>query len=813
MTLPTHARVIIVGGGIAGCSTAYHLTQLGITDVLLLEQGKLTSGTTWHAAGLVGQMRPNRTMTRMSQYGISLYAGLEAETGLATGWKQCGSVNVARTPERMQVLHKQAALARSFGVEVQVITPAEAGRLYPVMRTDDLQGALWIPGDGKANPADLTMSLAKGARNRGARLLEDIEVVAVHTERAGGAGSRVRGVRVKRQGGEEQDIACEVVVNCAGQWSRQFGRLAGVNVPLYSAEHFYVVTGRIEGVHPMLPVMRDPDGYIYYKEEVGGLVMGGFEPVAKPWKVDPIPSSFQFQLLDEDWDQFEVLMTNAIHRTPCLETAEIKMLLNGPESFTPDGNFILGEAPGLRQYYVCCGFNSAGIANSGGAGKLIAEWIAGGEAPMDLWDVDIRRFGPFMANRRLLAERTGETLGLHYAMRWPRQELATARPLRSSPLYDVLAARGAEFGSKNGWERANYFRPKDAATPPHGLGMPGWLPWVQAEMRATREAVALYDQTSFGKLLLQGPDALALLQRVCANEVDVAIGRMVYTAVLNARGGFESDCTVMRMGVDEFLLVTGSAQPLRDADWIRRQVRADEFVVLNDVSAAWCVLSLMGPNAKPLLARLSPDDLAIPFSHTREIDLGLARVRAARMSYVGGPGYELYVPVELARHVYHAVQAAGADLGLVDAGYYALDALRIEAGRRAWGAELGPDESPHEAGLWLGVRRDKPGFIGREALLAREAAPRGKKLLSFVLDDPAAWVWGGEAIVIEGETVGELSSAGWSLKAGRCIALGYVRGAAAQAVHAGTPVLIDLWGQLKRATAWDDAVGQIRGTT
>jgi 4-methylaminobutanoate oxidase (formaldehyde-forming) len=401
MNLPSHTEIIIVGGGIAGCSTAYHLAKLGKRDVLLLEQGKLTCGTTWHAAGLVGQMRPNRNMTRMSKYGIELYSTLESETGLATGWKQCGSVNVARTPERMKVLRKQVALAKSFGVEVEEISPKQAGELYPVMRTDDLQGAIWIPGDGKANPADLAMSLAKGARNGGVRIVEGIEVTGVIVERG-----RAVGVRTAHG-----DVRCEVVVNCGGQWARQFGRLAGVNVPLYSAEHFYIVTGKIAGVHPMLPVMRDPDGFIYYKEEVGGLVMGGFEPRAKPWKVDPIPSTFQFELLGEDWDQFEILMTHAIHRTPCLETAEIKMLLNGPESFTPDGNFILGEAPELRNYFVCAGFNSAGIANSGGAGRLIAEWIVGGEASSDLWDVDIRRFGSFTGNRKALFDRTAKRLG------------------------------------------------------------------------------------------------------------------------------------------------------------------------------------------------------------------------------------------------------------------------------------------------------------------------------------------------------------------------------------------------------------------
>jgi glycine cleavage system aminomethyltransferase T/glycine/D-amino acid oxidase-like deaminating enzyme len=796
MALPSSAQIVIVGGGIAGCSTAYHLAKNGRTDVLLLEQGRLTSGTTWHAAGLVGQMRPNRTMTQMSKYGIELYATLEAETGLATGWKQCGSVNVASTPERMQVLRKQLAMARSFGVECHEISPAQAGERFPVMRTDDLQGALWLPGDGKANPADLCMSLAKGARNRGVKIVEGVEVTGVRTDRG-----RVTGV-VTAQG----EVACETLVNCGGQWARQFGALAGVNVPLFSAEHFYVVTGLIPGVHPMLPVMRDPDGFIYYKEEVGGLVMGGFEPQAKPWKVDPIPASFQFELLDEDWDQFEPLMKNAMHRTPCLETAEIKMLLNGPESFTPDGNFIVGEAPELRNYFVCAGFNSAGIANSGGAGRLIAEWIIGGEPSTDVWDVDIRRFASFTGNRKALAERTGETLGLHYAMRWPRQELVTARPLRTSPLYDLLAAKGAEFGSKNGWERANYFRPAGAATPAHTLGTPGWLSWMIEEQKATRETVALYDQSSFAKLLLQGRGALALLQRLCANEMDVPLGKMVYTPMLNERGGIESDLTVMRQAADRFLVVTGSAQATRDADWIGRHIQSGEHAVLTDVSALYCVLSVMGPKARELLARASPDDLsadALKFSWTKEIDVGFARVRAARMSYVGGPGFELYVPVEMTRHVYLALVEAGRELGLRDAGYYALDALRIEQGRRAWGAELGPDESPWEAGLGFSVKPDKPAaFIGQQALRKAQGNRLRKKLVTLVLD-PAAWAWGGETIVLAGEPVGEIASAGYSPLAGACVGLGYVRGPGANQPHDGTRAQIELWGDQVEVRLYD----------
>ncbi len=829
MPFPRQARIVIVGGGIVGCSTAYHLARLGQTDVLLLEQGSLTCGTTWHAAGLVGQMRPNRNMTRMSKYGIELYASLEAETGLATGWKQCGSVNVAGTPERMKVLRRQLALARSFGVECEEISPARAGELFPVMRTDDLAGAIWIPGDGKANPADLCMSLAKGARQRGVKVVEGAEVIGVATQ-ATGSRRTATGVRVRHEG-EEQEIACEIVVNCAGQWARQFGTLAGVSVPLWSAEHFYIVTDRIEGVHPMLPVMRDPDGYIYYKEEVGGLVMGGFEPQAKPWTVDPIPSTFRFELLGEDWDQFEPLMTAAMHRTPCLETAKVKMLLNGPESFTPDGNFILGEAPELGRYYVAAGFNSAGIANSGGAGRLLAEWIVEGSPQSDLSDVDIRRFGPFMANRRLLSERTGETLGLHYAMRWPRQELETARPLRTSPLYDLLAAEGAVFGSKNGWERANYFvrgnraDATGAATAtriehPHTLDKPHWLADVIAEQTATRQAVALYDQTSFGKLLLQGRDALAVLDRLCANVIDVAPGRMVYTALLNERGGFESDLTITRLGAESFLLVTGSAQPARDADWIARHTRANESALLTDVSALTAVLSVMGPSAKELLCRVGAPDTAarlsperLKFSTTTEIDVGFARVRAARMSYVGGPGFELYVPTEMARHVYLALHRAGADLGLRDAGYYALDALRIEAGRRAWGAELGPDETPFEAGTLFAVKLDKAAaFIGREALLARREQRPSKRLVSLVLESAEAWAWGGEALLLDGEAAGEITSAGWGLKLGACVALGYLRGAAAAQRHEGTRVEVDVWGERVAAFAWDESARLARPT-
>jgi glycine cleavage system aminomethyltransferase T/glycine/D-amino acid oxidase-like deaminating enzyme len=792
--LPRHARVVIAGGGIAGCSVAYHLAKLGWTDVVLLEQGRLTCGTTWHAAGLVGQMRPNRTMTLMSRYGIDLYRKLEEETGLATGWRACGSVNVARTPERVVQLRRIVASARSFGVEAEFISPQEAGRLWPLMRTDDLAGAIWLPQDGKVNPTDLTQSLAKGARDAGVRIFEGVRVRGFRA-----ANGAVNGVET-----DAGTIGCEVVVNCGGQWARALGALAGVNVPLHSAEHFYIVTKKIDGVVPDLPVMRDPDGYIYFKEEVGGVVMGGFEPVAKPWGMDGIPEKFEFQLLPEDWDQFEILMTNALHRMPILAKAEVRQLLNGPESFTPDGNFILGEAPELRGFFVCAGFNSAGIANSGGAGRLTAEWIVNGGATADLGDVDIRRFAPFSGNRRFLRDRTVESLGLHYAMRWPRHELVSARPLRRSPLYDRLAAKGARFGSKMGWERANYFAPQEAHIA-YGFGTPGWLRWCREEQRAARQAAAIFDQTSFAKLLVRGRDARQLLQWLCANDIDVPPGRIVYTAMLNAKGGIESDCTVIRQAEDSFLIVTGSAQGVRDADWLRRHT-GDAFVVIDDVTSAWAVLSVMGPQAASILSAASSDafdDRSFPTGLTREVDVGLARVSAARVSYIGGPGFELYVPMEMAAHVYDTLVEAGTPLGLRDAGYYTIDALRIEAGRRAFGAELGAGETPLQAGLMHAVQLDKPGgFLGRDALLAERDPGPTKRLATFVLDESEPFIWGGEPILRDGVPVGDVTSAGFSDRLGRSVLLGYVRGdrpVSRDFVLSGT-YTIDVAGQRARVS-------------
>jgi sarcosine dehydrogenase len=764
------ARAVVIGGGIIGCSVAYHLTALGWRDVILLEQGRLSGGTTWHAAGLVGQLRSSANLTRLIRYSAELYGRLEAETGQATGWKRCGSVSVARTADRMIQLKRNASLARAYGVDAEVIDRDEALRLYPPMRVDDLVGAVWIPGDGKVNPADVTQALARAARAGGAELREGVVATGVRIERG-----RVAGVETA-----EGFIAAEVVVNCAGMWARELGRASGVPVPLHACEHMYIVTNPIAGVSPDLPVMRDPDGHVYFKEEVGGLLMGGFDPWAKPWGMHGIPAGFSFATLPEDWEKFEPLMTHAVERVPALESAPIRLLMNGPESFTPDNYFILGEAPEVRRYYVAAGFCSGGIAAAGGAGRALAEWIVEDRQPMDLWPADIRRFAPFHADPRFLRERASEIVGVHYFVAFPNRELTTGRGLRRSPLHELLRARGASFGAKMGWERANWFAPPGvAAETEYSFGRQNWFPHAAAEHRAAREAVAVFDQTSFGKLLLEGPDAGAALQRLCANDVDVPVGRLVYTGLLNERGGYESDLTVTRLAEDGYLLVTGSAQTTRDASWVRRHLPDGARAALRDVTGAWSVIGLMGPRSRELFARLTDADMSnagFPFATAREIGIARAPVRAARITYVGELGWELYVPVEFAAGVYAAIHEAGADLGLADAGYYAIDSLRMEKAYRAWGRELTVEDTPFQAGLGFAVRLDKPGgFIGRDALLRERDAPLTRRLVTLVLDDPGALPLGDEPIVCDGRIAGAVTSAAYGHTLGRAVAMGYLR--------------------------------------
>ena len=766
-SIPSHARAVIVGGGIVGCSVAYHLTKLGWRDIVLLERRDLSCGTTWHAAGLVGQLRSSHNLTRLASYGAVLYEQLEAETGQATGFRRSGSISVARTNERMIELKRGASMAKCFGVDVEVISPAEAGRLWPLMRTDDLTGAVWIPRDGRTNPIDTTLALAKGARNGGATIVENVTVTGIHRQNGAATGvSTDRG-----------DIACDVVVNCAGMWGREVGRLAGVNVPLHASEHFYIVTEPMPGVTRELPVLRDTDGYIYVREEVGGLLMGGFEPVAKPWGMEGFPKDFAFSLLPEDWEHFRVLMEQAIVRIPALETAPVRRHVNGPESFTPDNRYMLGEAPELRNFFVAAGFNSVGIASAAGAGKALAEWIVGGEPSMDLWDVDVRRFMPFQGNAAYLRERTTEVVGLLYAMHWPFRQPATARGVRRSAVHDRLAARGAVFGVVAGWERANWFA-TDGVEPRYvyTYGRQNWFPCAGAEHRAVREAVGLFDQSSLAKFRVQGPDATAVLQRLCANDVDVAPGRIVYTQMLNARGGIECDLTVSRLGEDAYLIVTIAAAATHDADWIRRGIGAAR-VALTDVTSAFTVLGVMGPRSRELLARVTGADLspaAFPFGTAREIEIGYAMVRATRITYVGELGWELDVPAEFAANVYETTVAAGEAFGLRHAGYHAMDSLRMEKGYRSWGHDVGGEDTPLEAGLGFAVAFKKDGFVGREVLLRQRDKPLARRLVMFTLADSAPLLLGDEPIYRDGVLVGRITSGAYGHTLGRSVGMGYV---------------------------------------
>ncbi len=768
--LPTRAEIVVIGGGVIGASVAYHLTKLGKTDVLLLEQGHLSGGSTWHAAGLVGPLRASESGTRLVQYSAELYAALEAETGLSTGYRNVGGVIVARTADRMVQLRRTAANAAAYDMECELVSPERARELWPVMQVDDLLGALWLPGDGKVNPTDLTQSLAKGARQSGARVAEQVRVTGFVRD-----GRRVIGVET-----DQGSVECDVVVNCAGQWAKALGDLVGVTVPLHSCEHFYVVTEAVEGTHPDLPIMRDPDGWTYFKEEVGGLVVGGFEPEAKPWRSpDDLPHPFEFQLLEEDWEHFSVLMDEAVRRIPVLAETGIRKFYNGPESFTPDNQFLLGRAPEVDNCFVGAGFNSVGIASAGGAGRALAEWVVAGEPTSDLTGVDVRRFAPFSAEPAHLRERVVETLGLHYALPWPNREPVTARDLRRSPLHERVAAAGAVFGTKMGWERPNVFAPAAGRSLDYSWGKPDWLPWSAEEQRAAREAVAIFDQTSFSKYVVAGPSALEALQWVCAADIDVPVGECVYTPWLNERGTYEADLTVTRDSPDTFWLVSSSATTVRDLDWLCRKGGIEG----GDVTDAFAVLGVMGPTSRELLTRLSADDWSesgFAFATSRGVSVADVRLRATRMTYVGELGWELTIPVASASSVYDALSEAGADLGVSDAGYYAIDSLRLEKGFRAFPRELSPDYTPVEAGLTFAtaLKGDKP-FLGREALEAfrdrmAEGGPR-RRLVSFVVDSPEPMLWGGELLLRDGVPAGQVTSAAWGETVGSCVGLAYLR--------------------------------------
>ena len=767
--VPSHAQVVIIGGGVAGCSVAYHLTRLGWQDVVLLERKSLTSGTTWHAAGLIGQLRATHNLTRLAQYTAELYAALEKETGQATGFRQNGSLSIASEPERFEELRRGASMASCFGLEAEVISPAEAGELHPLIEIDDLVGAVFLPNDGQTNPIDTTQALARGARDHGAKIFEQTRVTGIETE-----GRRVTAV-VTTSG----RVACEFVVNCAGMWAKEVGQMCGVNIPLHAAEHFYVVTEPIEGLPHNLPVLREPSACNYFKEDAGKLLVGMFEPVAKPWGMLGIPKDLEFETLPQDIEHIEPQLDLAMKRIPLLARTGIQTFFNGPESFTPDNRYMLGPAPELDNFFVAAGFNSIGIVSGGGVGKVMADWIVGGHPPMDLWDVDIKRVMPFQANRRYLRERTTETVGLLYAMHWPFFSPESARPVRVSPLHERLAAQGACFGELCGWERANWFAPEGVQPRyRYSYGRQNWFEYSAAEHRAVRETVGLFDLSSFGKFLLQGDDAEAVLNRVSTNDVAVAPGQVVYTQWLNERGGIEADLTVTRLEKDQYLIVTAAASQGRDFYWLRDRIPPDCSAVLTDVTSGWSVLSVMGPESRALLQPLSADDLsndAFPFGTSREIDLGYARVRATRISYVGELGWELYVPTEFAPGVFDVILEDGAAHGLHLAGYHALNSLRIEKGYRHWGHDITNEDTPLESGLGFTVKWDKAGgFIGREALDEHRNAPLKRRLVQFRLEDPEPMLYHEEPIWREGVRVGRTTSGMYGHTLGGSVGLGYV---------------------------------------
>ena len=766
MTLPAQAQIVVIGGGIIGCSTAYHLARDHKADVILLEQGKLTSGSTWHAAGLVGQLRSSASITKVLKYSVDLYKRLDAETGLATGWKMTGCLRLATTPDRWTEYKRLATTARSFGMEMDLVSPEEVKRMWPLMDTSDLIGASWLPTDGQASPSDITQSLAKGARMHGAKIVEGVRVT----------GFAMDGGRITAVNTTQGTIVCDTVVNCAGQWARQVGAMAGINVPLQPVKHQYIITDRIPGLSPDAATLRDPDRRTYFKEEVGGLVMGGYEPNPQPWVTGDVPDDWEFRLFGDDYDHFEQHLEQAVARIPALADTGVKQMINGSESFTPDGNFILGRAPECANMYVGAGFNAFGIASGGGAGWVLAEWAMRGEAPLDLWAVDILRFSNLHRDRQWVLDRTLEAYGKHYTVGFPHEEYTSARPRITSPLYARLQAAGAVFGSKLGWERPNWFAPEGTpARDVYSMGRQNWFDAVGAEHLHVRQAVGIFDQSSFAKYEVTGPDAATALDHVCAGNILKPVGRVTYTQCLNSRGGIEADLTVARLAEDRFYVVTGTGFRSHDADWIARHLPLG--VTLTDVTEDWGTLSLMGPLSRAVLEQVTQADVTnagFPFGHIRTLDIAGIGVRAIRLTYVGELGWELHVPLGDLGTVYDALMLAGRAQGIRPVGYRALESLRLEKGYRAWSSDITPNDTPFEAGLGWAVKMgtNRP-FIGREALLP--AGPLTRRFAGFKLDNPDAVLVGRETILRDGQAVGYLTAGGYGYTLGASVGYGYVR--------------------------------------
>jgi len=779
-----HARAVIIGGGVGGTSVAYHLAELGWTDIVLVDRAELTSGSTFHSAGLVGQLRGSVTLTKMMMYGAELYGRLAAETGVDPSWHGVGSLRLASSRARFEELQRQAGWGQTSGLPIELISASEARDRFPLMSTDGVLGAVWLPTDGWLDPSGLAQALAAGARRRGVTIRTHTRVVGIGVERG-----RVTGVEVELRDGTRERIATDVVVNAGGMFAPEIGRLAGVTIPIVPMAHQYLFTEALDGVQPGLPQLRDPDNLVYFREEVGGLCMGGYERNPAPWSLDGIPEDFNGKLLAPDWPRFEEIMAGAIRRVPSIADAGVSRMINGPEGFTPDNEFILGESD-VRGFFVAAGFCAHGIAGAGGIGRQVASWIVDGEPELDLWHMDIRRFGgQHWRSREWTLARTTEVYSTYYDIHYPNEERQAGRPLRTSPTYERLAALGAVFGEKSGWERPNWFEPNAdnprwggraalAARRPSGWAGQHWSPAIAAEALATRNAVAIFDETSFAKLEVVGRGAAAFLGRLCANEVDVPVGRVVYTSMLNSRGGIETDLTVTRVAPDRYLLVTGTAFGQHDLGWLRKHLPADGGVLLNDITSGRVCFGLWGPAARDLLAPLSTDNLsneAFPFMTARAITVGRVPVYALRVTYVGELGWELYAHAEFGGVLWDTLWEAGREHGLVAAGYRAIDALRLEKGYRVWSSDITPDENPYEAGLGFAVRLDKETeFIGRDALVAAKAAGADRRLRCLLLDEPLAVCLGNEPVRVGGAVVGRVTSGGQGYAVERSIAYAYL---------------------------------------
>jgi 4-methylaminobutanoate oxidase (formaldehyde-forming) len=807
-TLPSHAEIVIVGGGILGCSTAYHLAKNGCKDVVLLERAKLTSGTTWHSAAMVRQLRSTVSLTQLTKYSTELYSSLAEETGQETGWIKCGSISIASTPDRMTHNRRQGTLARAFNVEAWEIGIDEIADYWPIANLDDVIGGIYSPNDGRVNPSDTCAALVKGAKMRGVSFYEDTAVTNIRV-----TNGRVSGVETA-----EGTITCDKLVVCSGLWSRRVGLMMGASIPLNPCEHYAIMTKAIDGVRIGMPIIGDHDNHMYIRDEVGGLLIGCFEPNARAIDLADLPNDFCFDLLKEDWDHFEPIIEGAIRRIPALESAEIKTLINGPESFTTDGNFLMGEAPELAGLFVGCGMNSMGMASGGGVGRALAEWVINGEPTLDLSSVDIRRFGRFRNNLATLKERSAEMLSKHYAISYPGREPETARNVRLTPLHSAHERNNAQFGERSGWERPNFFIPENTPFDPTlTYGKPGWFDIVAEEHKAAREKVAIFDQSPFGKLQIEGRDVVAYLQRVAANNVDVPVGRLVYTPLLNKRGGYESDAVLMRLASDRYLFITGTAQTERDLHWLSKQRRDDEWVTLVNVTSAYAVISVMGPNARTLLKRVSNASFSnadFPFMTHQEIEIGKTVARAARVSYVGELGWEIHIASDQALPVYNALLDAGQGLGLRCGGTVAMGGLRLEKGYCSWGHDIGTDDTPLHAGMGFTVKFDKGcDFIGRDALLKQRESGINRRRILLKADDPEVMLQGSETIIVDGRVCGHTTSAAYGYTIGSAVAMGYMslQGADAAALVKQGKFEIEAAGKRHAATASLQALHDPKG--